>query len=180
VRPDPAEAVVVVDYDLGWPSLFEQESRRVAGALGEAVVAVEHIGSTSVPGLAAKPIVDMLAGLGTLALPSGAVDAMGELGYEFLGEKGIPGRLFFRKGRPRTHHVHAVLMGSDLWDRHLAFRDYLRVHADEADDYAQFKRRLVHDVDGDRDRYVDGKEAYAAALERRARSWKRSLGSVGG
>ena len=165
MRPDPAEAVVVVGYDSQWPSLFEQESRRVAGALGEAVVAVEHIGSTAVPGLAAKPVVDMLAGLRTLALPTGAVDAMDELG--------------FRKGRPRTHHVHAVLVGSDLWDRHLAFRDYLRARADEADDYAEFKRRLVHDVDGDRDRYVDGKEAYAAALERRARSWKRGLGSVG-
>ena len=179
MRPDPADAVVVLGYDSRWPSLFEQESRSVAGALGEAVVAVEHIGSTAVPGLAAKPVVDMLAGLRTLALPASAVDAMDELGYEFLGENGIPGRLFFRKGRPRTHHVHAVLVGSDLWDRHLAFRDYLRAHGDEADDYADFKRRLVHDVDGDRDRYVDGKEAYAAALERRARSWKRGPGSVG-
>ena len=178
MKPDPAEAVVVVDYDSRWSSLFELESRRVASALGDPVVAVEHIGSTAVPGLAAKPIVDMLAGLRTLELPAGAVKAMDELGYQFMGENGIPGRLFFRKGRPRSHHVHAVLLGSDLWDRHLAFRDYLRVHADEAEDYAEFKRKLVHAVGGNRDRYVDGKDGYAAALERRARSWKRALGSA--
>jgi GrpB-like predicted nucleotidyltransferase (UPF0157 family) len=178
VKPDPTEAVVVVDYDPRWPSLFDLESRRVASALGEPVVAVEHIGSTAVPGLAAKPIVDMLVGLRTLALPAGAVEAMDELGYEFMGENGIPGRLFFRKGRPRTHHVHAVLLGSDLWDRHLAFRDYLRAHADEAEDYEEFKLRLVHAVGGDRDRYVDGKDAYASALERRARSWTHAPVSV--
>jgi GrpB-like predicted nucleotidyltransferase (UPF0157 family) len=169
---------VVVAYDPHWPGLFDDESHRVANALGHPVVAVEHIGSTAVPGLAAKPVIDMLVGLRALTLPAGAAEAMDELDYEYLGENGIPGRLFFRKGRPRTHHVHAVLVGSDLWDRHLAFRDYLRAHADEADDYAEFKRRLVRDVDGDRDRYVEGKDAYAAALEQRARSWTRALGSV--
>ena len=178
MKPDPAESVVVVDYDPRWPRLFELESQKVASALGDPVVAVEHIGSTAVPSLAAKPIIDMLAGLRTLTLPTDAVEAMDALGYEFMGENGIPGRLFFRKGRPRSHHVHAVLVGSDLWDRHLAFRDYLRSHADEAEGYAEFKRKLVHTVRGDRDRYVDGKDAYAAALERRARSWKWAPGSV--
>jgi GrpB-like predicted nucleotidyltransferase (UPF0157 family) len=173
VRPDPAEPIVVVAYDPRWPQLFEQERRRVADALGDAVVEQEHIGSTAVPGLAAKPIVDILAGLRTLELPADAIEAMEKLGYEFLGEYGIAGRLFFRKGRPRSHHVHAVLLGSDLWERHLAFRDYLRVHSAEADAYAQFKLKLVRDVGGDRDRYVDGKDAFAAILERRARSWRR-------
>ena len=179
MRPDPAEGVVVVDYDPRWPLLFEEESRRVADALGDAVAEVEHIGSTAVPGLAAKPIVDMLVGLRTRELPPAAIEAMDELGYEFLGENGIPGRLFFRKGRPRSHHVHAVLVGSDLWERHLAFRDYLRAHAGEAEAYAQFKLKLVGDVGGHRDSYVDGKETYAAGLEQRARSWKGAPGSVG-
>jgi GrpB-like predicted nucleotidyltransferase (UPF0157 family) len=177
VRLDPAEPVVIVEYDQQWPRLFDLESPQVAEALG--AVRVEHIGSTAVPGLAAKPIIDMLVGLRTLELPASAIDAMHELGYDFLGEHGIPDRLFFRKGRPRTHHVHAVPVGSDLWDRHLAFRDYLRVHADESRDYAAFKRRLVRDAGGDRDGYLEGKEAYAAALEQRARSWKGAPGSVG-
>jgi len=171
VRPDPDEPIVVVDYDRRWPRLFEQERRRVADALGDAVAEIEHIGSTAVLGLPAKPIVDILAGLRTLELPAGAIEAMEELGYESMGEYGIPERLFFRKGRPRSHHVHAVLIGSDLWERHLAFRDYLRGHAGEADAYGNFKRKLVLQVRGDRDGYVEGKETYAAALERRARSW---------
>ena len=174
-----ARRVVIVDYDPQWPRLFELESQRVAEALGETAVGVEHIGSTAVEGLPAKPIIDMLAGLRTLALPAGAIAAMAELGYEFLGEHGLPGRLFFRKGRPPTHHVHAVLDGSDLWERHLAFRDYLREHVHEQDEYAEFKRNLVHEVGGEWDRYVEGKEPYADALERRARSWRRALGSVG-
>ena len=179
MRPDSDEPIVVVDYDPIWPQRFEQERRRVAEALGEAVAEIEHIGSTAVPGLAAKPIVDILAGLRTLELPAAAMDAMGGLDYEFLGEYGLPGRLFFRKGRPRSHHVHAVLLGSDLWERHVAFRDYLRAHPAETDAYAQFKLQLVRDVGGDRDGYVDGKEAYAGALEQRARSWRGAPGSVG-
>jgi GrpB-like predicted nucleotidyltransferase (UPF0157 family) len=173
------ERVVIADYDPQWPLLFALESERVADALGAATADVEHIGSTGVPGLAAKPIIDLLAGLHTLALPQGAIEAMQERGYEFLGEYGIPGRLYFRKGRPRTHHVHAVLVGSDLWERHLAVRDYLRAHAQEADNYAEFKRSLVREVGGDWERYVDGKAAYTGALERRALSWWGALGSVG-
>jgi GrpB-like predicted nucleotidyltransferase (UPF0157 family) len=173
-RPDPAEPVAVVDYDPLWPSLFEAESERVRRALGESVLSVEHVGSTAVPDLAAKPVIDMLVGLRTLELPSSAIDAMEALGYEYLGENGLPGRLFFRKGRPRSHHVHAVLVGGDHWERHLVFRDYLRTHADEAQAYAEFKRNLARAIDGDRDRYLDGKETYAAALQERARAWRQT------
>jgi GrpB-like predicted nucleotidyltransferase (UPF0157 family) len=179
VTAEGARRVVIVAYDPQWPRLFELESQRVTEALGETAVGVEHIGSTAVDGLPAKPIIDMLAGLRTLDLPTGAIAGMEELGYEFLGEHGILGRLFFRKGRPATHHVHAVLDGSDLWERHLAFRDYLRAHVHEQEQYAAFKRNLVYEVGGEWDRYVEGKEQYADALERRARSWRRALGSVG-
>jgi GrpB-like predicted nucleotidyltransferase (UPF0157 family) len=172
--PDAAEPVVVVDYDPAWPWLYEEESERIRIALGDAVVVVEHIGSTAVPGLVAKPVIDILAGLRTLELTRDEIEAMESLGYEYLGELGIPGRLFFRKGRPRSHHVHAVLHESDLWERHLAFRDYLRARADEAQRYGDFKRRLASDVDGDRDRYLDGKDPFAAALQARAREWRRA------
>jgi GrpB-like predicted nucleotidyltransferase (UPF0157 family) len=99
---------------------------------------------------------------------------MASLGYEYLGEYGIPGRLFFRKGRPRSHHVHAVLHASDLWKRHLAFRDYLRAHPDEAECYAGFKRRRAAEVRGDRDRYTDEKDAFAAGVQARALAWRTS------
>jgi GrpB-like predicted nucleotidyltransferase (UPF0157 family) len=172
--PDAAETVVVVEYDSAWPGLYEKESACIRAALGDAVVAVEHIGSTAVPGLAAKPVLDVLAGLQTLDLTRAQIEAMASLGYEYLGEYGIPGRLFFRKGRPRSHHVHAVLHGSDLWERHLAFRDYLRAHPDEAGSYAAFKRRLAVEVAGDRERYTAGKEAVTAAIQARALTWRTS------
>jgi GrpB-like predicted nucleotidyltransferase (UPF0157 family) len=170
--PDAAESVVVVEYDPAWPQLYEAEGQRIRTALGDALVTVEHIGSTAVPALAAKPVIDILAGLRTLDLTRDEVGAMESLGYEYLGELGIPGRLFFRKGRPRSHHVHAVLFRSDLWERHLAFRDYLRARPDEARSYADFKRRLAMEVEGDRDRYTDGKEAFAEAMQERARAWR--------
>jgi GrpB-like predicted nucleotidyltransferase (UPF0157 family) len=169
--PDPHETVSVVEYDPRWPQLYEEESKRVREALGDRVVEVEHIGSTAVPDLAAKAVIDLLVGVDTLDLPQDRIAAMEALGYEYLGEYGIPGRLFFRKGRPRSHHVHAVLFGSDLWERHLALRDYLRARPDEAKGYADFKRTLALEVDGDRDRYTDGKEAFVAAMEQRARAW---------
>lgn len=172
--PDAAEPVVVVEYDSAWPRLYEKESARLSAALDDVLVEIEHIGSTAVPGLAAKPVIDILAGLRALELQPPRIAAMEALGYEYLGEYGIPGRLYFRKGRPRSHHVHAVLFGSNLWERHLAFRDYLRARPDEAKSYADFKRRLAMEVEGDRDRYTDGKDAFAEVLQERARAWRHT------
>ena len=171
-RPDPDERVRVVPYDPRWPGLFEEERRLVAAALGPGLVAVEHIGSTSVPGLAAKPVIDIMAGLERLELTAAQIDALERLGYEFLGDHGIPGRLYFRKGRPRSHHIHAVVYGGPSWERHLALRDYLRAHADEARRYGELKQRVAADVGGHRGRYLRGKDAFVAELEERARAWR--------
>ncbi len=120
---------------------------------------VEHIGSTAVPGLVAKPILDLLAGLQPLDVAPG-VAAMEALGYEYLGEYGIPGREFFRKGGDaRTHHVHAVELGGPQWVRHVAFRDYLRAHPDEAARYGAAKRSAATAVDGDWESYCGGQGA---------------------
>jgi GrpB-like predicted nucleotidyltransferase (UPF0157 family) len=173
-KPDPLELVTVVDYDPCWPQVFAEESGRVRAALGDSAVAVEHIGSTAVPGLAAKPVIDVLAGLRTLDLTRAQIEAMEALGYEYLGEYGIPGRLFFHKGRPRSHHVHAVLLGSDLWQRHLVFRDFLRAHSDEAQRYGNLKRNLAAEVGGDRERYLEGKSAFVYDVQERARAWRRA------
>jgi len=172
--PDAAEPVVLVEYDSAWPRLYEKESERIRAAIGDAVVAIEHIGSTAVPGLAAKPVIDVLVGLQALHLTREQIEAMASLGYEYLGEYGISGRLFFRKGRPRSHHVHAVLHASHLWDRHLAFRDYLRARPDEAKDYAVFKQALAAELAGERDGYTARKDAFAAALQERALAWRTS------
>lgn len=169
-----SDAVTVVAYDPRWPALFDEEKTRIAAALAGSVVAIEHIGSTSVPGLEAKPIIDILVGMRPLEVTDAQIAAMEELGYEYLGELGLPGRLFFRKGRPRSHHVHVVEWGGDQWERHLAFPDFLRRHPDEARRYGELKRRLAIDVAGDWERYMTGKEAYIDEVEERARRGRRA------
>jgi GrpB-like predicted nucleotidyltransferase (UPF0157 family) len=135
--------VEVVEHDPSWAAKFEAERPQLAEVFDGRVVAIEHIGSTSVPGLCAKPIVDILVGLRELKLTDAEIDAMERLGYEYLGEFGLPGRLYFRKGEPRTHHVHVVAHGGEHWDRHLAFRDTLRSDPEERRRYDELKRRLA-------------------------------------
>ena len=122
--------VKVVPYCSGWPELYRQEAEKISKILGEQLVAIHHIGSTSVPGLPAKPIIDILPVVKEIS----AVDAHNAqfeaLGYEPRGEYGIPGRRFFRKGlEHRTHHIH-IFQESDQPNilRHVAVRDYLRAH----------------------------------------------------
>jgi NAD-dependent deacetylase len=164
----------LADYDPAWPRRFEEEAARIREALGDAVAAVEHVGSTAVPGLVAKPVIDVLVGLRRLQLAAAQLEAMARLGYEHLGEFGLPGRLYFRKdeGGRRSHHVHAVELGGDQWHRHLAFRDYLREHPAEVEAYAEEKRRVAAEASGRRD-YTERKQPYADALFARGWGWYR-------
>jgi GrpB-like predicted nucleotidyltransferase (UPF0157 family) len=166
LRPE-ARRVEVVAHDPGWSAAGAEESGRVADAL--AAVAVEHVGSTAVPGLPAKPILDLLAGLRSLTLEPAQIRAMEVLGYECLGEFGLTGRIFFYRdtdGR-RTHHVHAVEHGGDQWRRHVAVRDFLRAHPEEAERYAEVKRAAAASTAG-REAYWEAKASYVEELERRA------------
>ncbi len=132
------------------------------------------MGSTSVPGLIAKPVIDICIGLQEPPPPGEAIIvALADLGYEHRGEHGIPGRHFFRKGAPRSHHLHVVLHGNDFWVRHLLFRDYLRAHPDEAEAYADLKRLLAIRHAGDREMYTDSKGPFIAGVLERARAWRR-------
>jgi NAD-dependent deacetylase len=169
-----AESVEVVPYDPEWPRLFREEASRVRTALGVGVVEIEHMGSTAVPGLAGKPVIDLSVGLAPLELSGEQVAAMRTLGYEYLGEYGLPGRLFFRKGAERrTHHVHAVEHGGERWHAHRALPEYLRAHPEEAERYAAEKRRIAAVAAGWAD-YWERKQPYADALFARAWAWYRS------
>jgi GrpB-like predicted nucleotidyltransferase (UPF0157 family) len=132
-------------------------------------VAIEHIGSTSVPDLCAKPIVDILVGLRELELTDEQIAAMTELGYEYLGEYGLTGRLFFRKGDPRTHNVHVVKHGGEHWERQLVFRDALRSDPEERLRYDAFKRRLAAEGHS-QEVYTELKTPFIRAVEDRARA----------
>jgi GrpB-like predicted nucleotidyltransferase (UPF0157 family) len=163
-----SDRVELVEHDPGWAKLYEEESARLAAIFDGQAIGIEHIGSTSVPGLCAKPIVDVLVGLEELELSGEQVEAMTGLGYEFLGEYGLPGRLFFRK-HPRTHHVHVVVHGGEHWDRQLTFRDALRTDADERQRYDEFKRRLAAEGHP-RDVYTELKTPFIREVEARARA----------
>jgi GrpB-like predicted nucleotidyltransferase (UPF0157 family) len=160
--------VELVDHDPTWAKLFEAERAKLTGVFDGRAVGIEHIGSTAVPDLCAKPIVDVLVGLHDLELTAPELEAMQALGYEFMGEYGLPGRLFFRK-EPRTHHVHVVEHGGEHWDRQLTFRDALRTDAEERRRYDEFKRRLAAEGHP-RDAYTELKTPFIREVEARARA----------
>ena len=165
--------VIVVDHDPEWPGRYAAEAERLREVLGGNLAAIHHIGSTSVPGLAAKPVIDIMAVVQDLGAVDAANAAMEALGYECMGEFGIPGRRYFRRGGDRrTHQVH-VFQADDTVNvsRHLAFRDYLRAHSDEAARYGRLKAELARRHPQDIEAYMDGKDAMVKEMELRALGW---------
>jgi GrpB-like predicted nucleotidyltransferase (UPF0157 family) len=167
--------IVIADYDPDWPAEYAEEARRLSAAIGQHLLALEHIGSTSVPGLAAKPIIDIMAAVDQLERAQLCIEPLRALGYDYLPEveRFIPERRYFRRasGDLHTHHLHMVEMGSAFWRRHLLFRNYLRAHPQTAQDYARLKRELaaryVSDVAG----YTEAKTAFIRAVESLAEIW---------
>ena len=153
-------SVRVVPYDASWPRLFQEESLRLRASLAPLAIELEHTGSTSVPGLAAKPVLDILAGVPEQLAIAPYVAALVAAGYVHRGEQGIPGREFFRRGDPRAYHIHLTRVGSGFWREHLAFRDYLRSHADVRDEYARLKVALAARFPADRAAYIDSKAPF--------------------
>ena len=170
-----AQHIAVIDYQPAWPRQFADEAARIRRILGDNCVTIHHIGSTAVPGLAAKPVIDLLPVVRELAAVDHSAAAFARIGYEYLGEFGLPGRRYLRKGGDRrTHQIHIFALGSAEIDRHLAFRDYLRTHPAVCERYARLKRSLAaqypHDIEG----YCDGKDAFIKRVERAALAWQRT------
>jgi GrpB-like predicted nucleotidyltransferase (UPF0157 family) len=175
-RFDPA--VRIVEYDLAWPGKAEAEIGRIRAAMGDAAVRIDHVGSTAVPGLAAKPIVDLQLSVSDIGVRSSYVEPLERLGYLLAPDPDSPDFHFFGlpAARPRTHHLHVCAAGSEDERRHLAVRDYLRAHPDEVVAYAELKRGLVARTPGDRLAYITGKDSYVVALELRALAWAAGVG----
>ena len=151
--------VRLAPYDPAWPRLYAAEAGRLLDALARHGVSLtlEHTGSTAIPGLAAKPIVDILAGLRNEDDRPSAIQAIVDAGYIHRGEQEIPGRDFFRRGDPRQYHVHLTVIGNAFWDDHRTFRDYLLSHPETARAYAELKRDLAARYPRDRESYILGK-----------------------
>lgn len=162
--------ITVVNYDPEWPSKYVRERDYITEILKDNCIAVYHIGSTSVPGLAAKPIIDIMAVVRSLEEVDTVADKFAEIGYEYLGEFGIKGRRYLRKGGDeRTHQIH--IFQADDWNnigRHLALRDYMRTHEKERNEYAKIKKDLAQEFPYDIDGYCDGKENFVREAEKRA------------
>lgn len=168
------DEVEIVPYDSRWPSLFDEEARRLRAVLDPSlVVGLEHFGSTAIPGLSAKPIIDIVIAVRSLAAAQATFgDALRTLDYVYWADNPKKDRLFFVKGMPpygskRSHHVHVTEPLGEMW-RRLAFRDYLRTHPDEAETYERLKKRLAADHKTDRETYTDAKAAYIEGVMRKA------------
>jgi GrpB-like predicted nucleotidyltransferase (UPF0157 family) len=168
------DEIEIVEYDPSWPALFAEEAARLRGALNpDLIVGLEHFGSTAIPGMAAKPIIDILIAVRSLlAARETFVEPLEDLDYVFWADNPKTDRLFFVKGMPpygerRTHHVHVVEPTAEPWQR-LGFRDYLIAHPEEARRYADLKRKLASAHRTDRESYTEAKAAFVAEIMAKA------------
>lgn len=165
------EPVVVVEYDPEWPLVFKRLRSRLAESLGALPVSIEHVGSTSIPGAAAKPIIDVDVVIPSVDDLGRTIELLAKAGYRHAGDLGIPGREAFESpaGLP-AHHLYVVARGSSELSRHVLFRDYLRAHPEAVERYSALKRRLAARHRDDREAYTEGKTAFVEEILRRARS----------
>jgi GrpB-like predicted nucleotidyltransferase (UPF0157 family) len=165
--------VELVPYDETWPTLFEQEAAVLRRQIDKWLAGpIEHVGSTAVPGLTAKPVIDIMAAVESLGASRPAISVLGAINYCYFPYR-ADSMHWLCKPSPsyRTHHLHLVPFGSRLWTERLAFRDYLRAHADASAEYAELKRRLATQHRFDREAYTDAKGPFVehiVGLARRA------------
>ena len=166
--------VTVTNHDPGWAAAYAEEALRIRKILGEKLVNVFHIGSTAVPGLKTKPILDIMPVVENIGKVDDFSAEFEAAGYEVMGEFGMPGRRYFRRGGDnRTHQLHAFQYDNvfDI-ERHLALRDYLREHAAAREDYGRLKAALAECFPGDIESYCREKDSFVKALEKEALKWR--------
>ncbi len=174
-------AVRIVAYDPAWAVRAQQELHRLERALGPVAIRLEHVGSTSVPGLAAKSVLDLQLSVAHVEPRARYTGALARLGYVFIADPQSPDFHFFAKqlGRPRSHHLHVCQAGSEHESRHLAVRDFLRANGEEAAKYASLKRDVAQSNPQDRLAYIAGKASYVSELELRAIAWAEHRSDAG-
>lgn len=158
-------------YKEVWAEWFADEADRLRGALGKHVE-IEHIGSTAVPGLIAKPIIDMMVGVEQLEdVTADMIARLEELGYRFMPERATKDEIFMLKGPDshRTHYLHIVPRSNLRWHNTIMFRNYLRAHDDVRDEYAALKEQLALKFADDRENYTLSKAEFVAGVLSRAR-----------
>ncbi|MCG7573932.1 GrpB family protein [Phaeobacter sp. CNT1-3] len=168
----------IIPHDPTWTDAFTAEAAALNAALPDVALTLHHIGSTAIPGILAKPIIDLMGVVPDLAQMDRHDDTMRTLGYEVMGAFGIEGRRYYRKfdaSGQRSHHLHVFATGAPDITRHLAFRDYLRAHADVATEYSALKEQLTA-TNADWERYVEGKDPFIKRVEQDALRWYQTRG----
>jgi GrpB-like predicted nucleotidyltransferase (UPF0157 family) len=162
------------EYSPEWPAEFTREAERWNALLGAELVAVHHIGSTSVPGLAAKPIIDLLPLVRSISAVDERSPSLVTAGYKAWGEYGLPGRRYFTKDRGayRSHNIHVYQSDHPEVSRHLAFCAFLRSHPKECAEYESVKRGVYAQFPNDVEAYNDGKDAWIKRVEKIALEWR--------
>ncbi len=167
--------VEICEYDTAWPLKFEKQKGDLMNAIGNKVVAIEHIGSTAVPGLGAKPIIDIMVGLRQLSDAEDCIEPLRRIGYAYVPEleAEIPERRYFHKGPsnvPEKHyHLHMVEIHGEFWSVQILFRDYLRTHSDSAREYFKLKKKLAAKYRLNREAYTDAKSSFIKSTIAKAR-----------
>jgi GrpB-like predicted nucleotidyltransferase (UPF0157 family) len=170
-----SDPVTIVPYDPRWPALFDTEAVRLSRALGETAIRIEHVGSTAVPGLAAKPVIDIQISVPVLEPATPYAGPLDALGYGNWRDVHDPDHRFCRDD-PRRHHIHLVIAGSAMESDRPLFRDFLKVHSEVRRSYAEFKTGAAVAFGHDRDRYTAAKEEFIESVMSAARDWARATG----
>ncbi|MFC1494324.1 GrpB family protein [Thermodesulfobacteriota bacterium] len=169
--------VVVEDYNLNWPFLYEKEKRDILTKLGSSALDIEHIGGTSLPGIAAKPIIDIIVRMDNLETARKSIPPIESINYKYLPEieKVFTDRVFFWKGTKEIHTVHLILMEktSPAWDGLIAFREYLKKHPKDAKNYETLKRELAEKFSFDPISYANGKEEFVVSIDKKIKMEKQ-------
>ena|SRR5579872_5938727 len=160
------EPIIIVDYDPQWPVRYEEERKRIVAAIGDFIEYIQHVGSTAVPELAAKPVIDMLVIVPSLTQVESCVPPLQNLGYEYLGEHGITDRHFFVKKEQglRAFHLHMCEADHSIATQCIVFRDFLRLHPVDAHEYGELKKSLAAQHGTDREGYTDAKKTFVEAI----------------
>jgi len=161
--------VRLTPYQDEWKRLFEREKDALQAVLGGYILDIQHVGSTAIPGMPSKPIIDIAIAVDDFDEANVCIPLVVELGYEYRGEYGIPRRHYFVRGEPRLFHLHVMEVTSPNWQDLLLFRDYLRGHPEMAGEYAALKRRLAKMYPAEREAYLEGKTEFIQRVARLAR-----------
>jgi len=162
--------IEIAPYDSAWQIIFEIEKKSISEVLSPHLIAIHHIGSTAIFNMAAKPTIDILMVVKNLEKLDACHDEMQKLGYQPMGENGIPGRRYYRKLEGEVHrsHLHAFKVGHPDINRHINFRDYLREHPDETQAYQELKLQLSAEFPFDASGYTSGKTGFIQAIDQLA------------